>query len=171
MEPCCKVGFGNPGWAWQGQRGDNLSPAEVPAESALGCVLPGGVGWPGVWWLLHTQVTMLVWVLGSGRELRGSSWRLQKKHPTWASQSKGFMDDAKSPKLTVSARVFWAVLLQAWSRSLTWRGQECGPHRKKEALQIRLSPLQAPVPHPHTPHQATFQPHRLTASAERPSLG
>lgn len=28
----------------------------------------------------------------------------QKKHPTWASQSSGFMDDAKSPKLAVSAQ-------------------------------------------------------------------
>lgn len=56
-------------------------------------------------------------------------------------------------------------MLQAAS---TLRGQQCGPHRKKEPLRIRAVPTPSPCPHPCPPHQVTFQPHRLTV--ERLSL-
>lgn len=104
---------------------------------------------------------MLVWVLGSGRELRGSAWRLQKQHPPWTSQSDGFRNDAKCPKPTESE--------QGAPGCCTLRGQQCGPHRKKEPLQIRAVPTPKPLSPSFIPHQVTFQPHSPTG--ERLSLG
>lgn len=48
------------------------------------------------------------------------------------------MNDAKCPKLTVSE--------QGALGCFTLRGQQLGPHRKKEPLQIRAVPTPAPVP-------------------------
>lgn len=86
----------------------------------------------------HAGLGVGIWQ--GAKRLRGSAWRLQKQHPPWASQSDGFMNDAKCPKPTESE--------QGAPGCCTLRGQQCGPHRKKEPLQIRAVPTPSPCPHP-----------------------
>lgn len=97
-------------------------------------------------WLLHTQATVLVWVSGSGRELRGSAWRLQKKHPTWASQSNGFVNDTKGSKLTANEQGVRGCLPASleqkphFERTAVWPMQEerASADRDTQTLVIRL---------------------------------